>query len=273
MFVHDQLFRSPTDRLTTTDGQKLLAERRRKRVLNASGTRLDYIQNRTTKEKLVEKEKEASNSTSNSTDIPNDTTDAEHIGDAFQSQRSNPFMNCNAPNNSNPTNPDMERLHNLLSGAQGMGGMPGMGGIGGMGGIPGMNTLDPSMGLQGMMEQMFGASNGQNSKQIAEKRKKEEKLEQYDRYSHNSLCLIFVALLVFLPDQYDPTLIGYSLSSDPWTFFMALEIVLFSVFFGYKQYLQGQYDKNQAQIVEYLFFVGGWSANNDLCSACIINDQ
>ena len=147
-----------------------------------------------------------------------------------------------------------------------------MGPMGGMGGLGGMPTLDPNMGLQGMMEQLMGglggASNEQSSREIAEKRKKEETVDRYDRYSHNVLCLLFVALLVFLPDRYDPMILNYSLSSDPWTFFIALEITLFSVFYGYKQYLHGQYEHNQAR-VESLYIEGANTMNEHPCTVLV----
>ena len=106
-----------------------------------------------------------------------------------------------------------------------------------------------------LMGGMPGAgANGyqQTSDEILKKWKEEEKVKRYDTNTHNIFCLLFVILLVFLPYEYEPTLpfFGYSLSSDPWTFFIAFELIIFSIFYGYQQYLQGKNERNQQQRVE-----------------------
>jgi len=219
-------------KLSAREKRKLLAERRKQRILNAGDTRLDYVYNKVDKEKLIEKEKEAASKPvppSHPTDAPSDSPDAERIGDAFGRQSANPFTN---PPDDLPSNEDMDHIRTFLSGGM----------------DPRTTSLDPNMGLQGMMDQLFsGGINGRTSKEMERARKRDEVVDRYDQYSHSALCLIFVALLVFLPDGYDPVLLNYSLSSDPWTFFMALEITLFAVVYGLKQYLRGQNAQSQTQ--------------------------
>merc|ERR1719384_2742705 len=107
------------------------------------------------------------------------------------------------------------------------------------------------MDMHGMMNSLFdalGASNNtnhQSTEQILAKMREEENVQKYDNYAHNIFCVLFVALLVFLPYEYDVNLFGYSLSSDAWTFCISLEIILFSIFYGYKQYLQSKHTQNQ----------------------------
>ena len=202
------------------------------------------------------------------------------IRDAFNSQNQSPFgqyQNGRTDNSSNntpfqlPPGMSMQDLVTAMNGPNGTGmagsgGIPNMSGMPNMSGIPNMSMprIDPNADIDDMMKGMFGGMFGdllgglngdnQTSEQILKKWKREERLKKYDTYTHNIFCLLFVLLLVFLPYDYEPNIFGYSLSSDPWTFFIGFEIIIFSMFYGYQQYSQGKDERNQQQRVKLLLY-------------------
>ena len=121
--------------------------------------------------------------------------------------------------------------------------------------------IDPNMDINQMMSSLLsslGAEtvNTQSQEDRIQKQKDRESIAMMDRYCHCIFCVLFAFNLVFLPYDYDPNVFGFSLSSDPWTFFVAFELVIFSIFYGYKQYLHRQNQgSSQQTVLSYSFLL------------------
>eukprot|EP01083_Nonionella_stella_P313763 1127756_1 len=209
--------------------RKKKAAARRKRILAGGTTRLEYVQNRVSFDKLHEvEESNIGNDTSAIAPSPcGSSTPFMSTAD----DTANPFMSSNGAN-------DM------------FDGMPSNPFLSAMGSNPDVNEMMSSM------LNAFGGNlttNQESSEQQLARQKHEQTIERYDCYLHTLFCVLFALILVFLPYEYDVSILNYSLSSDAWTFFMGIEIILFTMFYGYKQYLQRKYDEIETQRVWFCF--------------------
>jgi len=248
--------------------RKKLAALRRQRILAGAGedgddkksnTRLAYVQNLASKEALKKAEQERTNAAR--------TQQSQTASSTTSSSSSPKYVNDSNDENANirdALNEFANNQHPFSSHAQQNGFPPPMGAHSRMddfyrswsAGLNGMPSINPDSEINAMMDQMLGGILGggingaprqtQSTEQILAKWKDEEQMKRYDGYLHNAFCVLFVLLLVFLPYDYDVTVFGHNLSSDSWTFFISFEIVLFSVFYGYKQYLQKKHNVDTA---------------------------
>jgi len=227
--------------------RKERAAARRQRILAGSvgdgdreNVRLQYVKGLTSTDTLKKAEHKTyadSNVNEEHTTFIRDALNAENNGHSPRtSQRQHPHQQPNLE--------DFMQSMSSMSSMDASGGLP---------------RIDPNADMNDMLQQMFAgllgegsggghasaAATAQRNKEMMEYTKRKERLQKYDSYLHDVFAVVFAVILVFIPYEFDVTLFGYNLLSDSWSFFIALEMILFSIMYGYQYVMNPQTHKNE----------------------------
>ena len=203
-------------------------------MLAGGDTRLDYIQNRTTKDEMQKTEEENLQEIQNNlklnqpidphTHFANDMTNDDvpihrngRLGDPFSELLNATMKNMNNMNNNNPNMTNMNNFGpfgNAFSAS-----------------FSSSFSQSESNSNSNMMSSSSSSSSQNNCMENNEKH--DNFVSFFERNIHLAFVFLFVILLIFYPDI---DIFGYNIESDTFTFFIVCEFVLFSIFFGYKYY-------------------------------------